>query len=77
MRHVSGQKHTVVNGLLRKPPRESDLVHKENINNYINAVLNLVWVMLLLTETVSGELVLKDNYSEGSQLITKYLITLH
>ena len=77
MRHVPGQKHTAVNGLLRKPLRESDLVLKEDINDYINVVLNLVQILLLLTKTVSGELVLEDDYSEGSQLITKYLTTLH
>ena len=74
---MPGQKHTAVNSLLRKSPKESDLVPKEDINDYINVVLNLVWILLLLTKTVSDELVLEDNYSKGSQLITKYLITLH
>ena len=74
---MPGQKHTAVNSLLRKPLRESDLVPKEDIDDYINAVLNPVQVMPLLTETVSGELVLEDDYSEGSQLIAKYLMTLH
>ena len=74
---MPGQKHTAADGLSRKPPRESDLVPEEDIDDYIDAVLNPVQVMPLSTETVSGELVLEDDYSEGSQLIAKYLMTLH
>ena len=77
MRHVPEQKHTVMDSLLRKPLRESDLVPKEDINDYIDVVLNLVQILPLLTKTVSNESVLEDDYLEGSQLIAKYLITLH
>jgi len=65
---VLGTKHTVANGLSRRPRTESNDIDKANkvdINNFINAELNAFSVALVAVENALTDL-LMDRYSEDS-----------
>jgi len=77
--HVSDCKHSILNEFLRRfkeSLNDEDETHKKDINDFIDAQLNSLYlcsVNIVFEEDMS---ILKDLYSEHFKKITCYLIFL-
>ena len=79
VRHVSEKKHDALNELSwrsRELFDEQDETHEKNINDFINAQLNVLRLCSVIVTLKEKKLVLKDSYSNHLRIIAKYLITL-
>ena len=79
VRHVFGKRHTATDELFRRSRESSnniDKVYEKNIDDFINDQLNCVRVCSMRINENDDEQFLKNEYSEKSQRIIHYLITL-
>jgi hypothetical protein len=77
IRHISGIKHTAVNGLLKKPKLKSDDEDEKletDIDNYINAEFNSIRIFFITI--ADDEFILDGDYFKRLIFITKYLSDL-
>jgi len=77
--HVSDCKHSAFNELscrFRKSLNDEDETYKKNIDDFINAQLNLLHLCSVSIIVEENMLILKDSYSEYFNKITCYLIFL-
>jgi hypothetical protein len=76
IRHISGTKHTAVNGFSCRPRIKSDDDDEENevnIDDFIDAELTFISVRPIKARVISE---LNDSYSLRSQMIAEWLTTL-
>ena len=77
VRNILGRKHTVEDGLSRRPPTSADMAEAETeteIDDFILAELNSLRVLpISLNERTP---ILADKYSENSRKIATYLTTI-
>ncbi len=77
--HIFNRKHNTLDELsrrLRESSNDEDETHKKDIDDFINAQLNFIYlcsVSIIVEEDMS---ILKDSYSEHFKKITHYLIFL-
>ena len=79
VRHISDKRHTATDELSRRSREllnDIDEVHEKNIDDFIDDQLNCVRVCSMRVNKNDDEQSLKNQYSEKSQRITHYLITL-
>ena len=79
VRHVLDKKHTAADELsrrLRELSNNIDEVHEKNIDDFIDDQLNCVRICSVRVNENDNEQSLKNEYSEESQRIIHYLITL-
>ena len=79
MKHVFNKKHTIADNFSRRFRNFSndiDKIHEENIDDFINELLNCVRVCFVNVNEIEKKLSLKESYFEKSQSITRYLIIL-
>ena len=79
VKHVLDKKHTIADDLSRQLwnlSNDIDEVHEKNIDDFIDEQLNCVRVCSVNVNETEKKLSLKKSYSEKSQRITRYLITL-
>ena len=79
VRHVFDKRHTAADELSRrlfKPSNDIDEIHEKNINNFINNQFNCIRICSMRINENDDEQSLKNEYSEKSQRIAHYLITL-
>ena len=73
--HVPGIKHIITNNLFQRPCGEGKVEEKEDIDNWINLKLNVIYVTTSETQEVRDD-ILKSKYLKEYQKITQYLIIL-
>ena len=79
VQHVLDKKYTAADKLFRRFRESSndiDEIHEKNIDDFIDDQLNCVQVCLMQINKNDNEQFLKNEYSEKSQKIVHYLITL-
>ena len=79
VRHVSEKKHDALNELSRRSREffnDQDEAHEKNINDFIDAQLNVLRLCSIIVTLKEKKLVLENSYSNHSRVIAKYLITL-
>ena len=79
MKHVLNKKHTIADDLsqrFRDFSNDINEIHEENIDDFIDEQLNCVYVCFVNVSEIEKKLLLKENYSEESQRIARYLTIL-
>ncbi len=75
MKHVSGNRHTVIDELSHQSKIEEEDEEKKDIENFINSQLNCVKISVLELDETENE-ILEPEYSLKHQQIVYYLTLL-